>query len=219
VTDTEGGDPTVAPAPEDDPEAPEAETPAAEEPTPPARGPSRPLVVVAAALLVVATFLGVLAGRYHAELTRDRAQRRDVEELAARFSTAFVTYDYRTLDASLARIKRDATAKFGGEYERLFRTAVSPLLTRTQARSKGTVTDVFLGSVEDESANALTVVNVERDGVGGPQPVAGAYFQLDLVKQDGRWRVDNLTSINFAQSTEPAPGGTAPPATTTSVPK
>ena len=237
MTDTPGGDPTPAP-PFDAPVAPAApavpDAPAAapavdethqpdqpdEQPRP---SPSRALIVVAAALLVIATFLGVLAARLNAELTRDRDERRELEQVAARFATAFVTYDYRDLDASLARIKQDATTKFAGEYERLFRTSVSTLIRETQARSKGTVTDVFLGSVDGETASALTVVNVERVGAGGRLPVAGTYFQMDLVEQNGRWRVDNVTSINFTQTAGPTPDASAPAApaatSTTGVPE
>lgn len=213
----------------DEPVAPDATPETAPEPAteqhvsaPPA-GRSRLLIVVAALLLVVATFLGVLAAGSRAQLDRERDRRQEVEQAAARFATAFVTYDYRTLEASLTRIKRDATAKFGGEYERLFRTSLSTLIRETKAQSTGTVTDVFLGAVDDETASALVVVNVEREGVGGRLPVAGTYFQMDLVEQNGRWKVDNVTSINFSQSAGPTPGATTPPApaaaTTTSVPK
>jgi Mce-associated membrane protein len=227
VTETHGGEPSDAPASEPGPEQHEADQPESERPAPERTGAStsgsRPLIVIAAALLVVATFLGVLAARYHAELTRDRDQRQAVEQVAARFATAFVTYDYRSLDASLTRIKRDATAKFAAEYERLFRTSLSTLIRETRAQSRGTVTDVFLGDVDDETASALIVVNVEREGAGGRLPVAGTYFQMDLVEQNGRWRVDNVTSINFSQSAGPTPGPTTPGApaatTTTSAPE
>jgi hypothetical protein len=219
VTEIEGREGAAElPAPEAPVAAPE-ETYLADGPT----RRSRLLIVVAAVLLVAATFLGVLAAGTRAELDRERDERRQVEQVAARFATAFVTYDYRSLDGSLARIKRDATAKFGGEYERLFRTSLSTLIRETKARSTGTVTDVFLGSVDGETASALIVVNVEREGAAGRLPVAGTYFQMDLVEQNGRWKVDNVTSINFTQSAGPSPdvsAPTAPPATTTtSVPK
>jgi hypothetical protein len=177
----------------------------------------RPFIVLSAALLVVATFLGVLAGRYHSELTDERAERQQVQQVASRFATAFVTYDYRNLDASLQRIKADATSKFANEYQRLFQTSVKTLITETQAQSKGTVTDVFLGSIDGTSATVLTVVNVERQGKAGRVPVAGTYLELDMVRVSGRWRVDNVTAINFTQSGAAAPGGgsPAPPAQTT----
>jgi Mce-associated membrane protein len=221
VSDIEGGDEPVSAVPPEDAPAPE---PADEHDLGDASARrSRLPIVVAAVLLVVATFLGVLAAGSRAQLDRERDERQEVEQVAARFATAFVTYDYRNLDASLTRIKRDATAKFGGEYERLFRTSVSTLIRETKARSTGTVTDVFLGSVDDETASALVVVNVEREGAGGRLPVAGTYFQMDLVKQHGAWRVDNVTSINFTQSAGPVPDGGAPaapaPTTTTTVPK
>ena len=222
MTETHGGEPPDPPAaPEPAPEQLEPEEPAPDVADAPDRR-SRLLIVVAAMLLVVATFLGVLAAGTRAELTRERDQREAVEQAAARFATAFVTYDYRNLDASLARIKRDATAKFAGEYERLFRTSLSTLIQETKAQSRGTVTDVFLGDVNDDTASALIVVNVEREGAGGRLPVAGTYFQMDLVDQNGRWRVDNVTSINFTQSAGPTPGPTTPAApsatTTTSAP-
>ncbi|MDQ1373365.1 MAG: Mce-associated rane protein [Actinomycetota bacterium] len=177
----------------------------------------RPFIVLCAGLLVVATFLGVLASRYHAELSNDRGERQQVQDVGARFATSFVTYDYRNLDASLQRIKADATTKFANEYERLFQTSVKTLITETQAQSKGTVTDVFLGPVQGQSATVLTVVNVERQGKAGRVPVAGTYLELDLVKSSGRWRVDNVTAINFTQSggAAPASGAPAAPASTT----
>jgi hypothetical protein len=45
--------------------------------------------------------------------------------------------------------------------------------------------------------------------------LAGQYLQLDLVKQGGAWRVDNVTAVDLTQSGESAPAAT----TTTSVPK
>jgi Mce-associated membrane protein len=232
MTEIEGRDPTVAPVapvPQDTLESPSpaageaAQHEPATETTAPAGPWPRGAVVVAAALLVVATFLGVLAARFHAELAQERDERQSVQQVASRFATAFVTYDFRNLDASLGRIKADATAKFANEYEGLFRTSVRTLITETKAQSKGTVTDVFLGPVQGDSATALTVVNVERQGAAGRVPVAGTYFQLDLVKQGGRWKVDNVTAINFAQAGAPTPpAGTAPSApasTSTSIAK
>lgn len=209
-------EPVIPPEPEPEPAETEADKAPEGEVAPPR--PSRWPIAVAAALLVVGTFLGVLAAQYKAELDRERGRRQDVEEVAARFAANFVTYDYRTLDESLERIRDDATAKFGNEYERLFRSSVSTLITETKAQSRGTVTDVFLGELDDEAANVLTVLNVERQGISGRVPVAGTYLELDLVRSGGRWKIDNVTAINFTQSgpSAPTPGGpTAPGATTT----
>lgn len=210
VPDEPAAEAPLPDAPVTDEPAPEA---AAEDPLAAERARARrPWVVAAAILLIAATFLGVLASRYHSQLTAERDERRAAEEVAARFATAFVTYDYRNLDASLARIKGDATTKFANQYQKLFQTGVKTLITETQAQSKGTVTDVFLQDVGDDAATALTVVNVARQGKGGRIPVAGTYLELDLVKQSGRWKVDNVTAINFTQSTA---GPAAPNATTT----
>ena len=221
MTDADQPEESSAPvdAPVDAPVSPvDAAVDEAEDSAAPERRLPRWLVAAAAALLVLATFLGVLAAQYKSQLDRERNRREDVEELAARFAANFVTYDYRTLDDSLRRITADATPKFGNDYERLFRTSVSALITETRAQSRGTVTDVFLGEIEDESANVLTVLNVERQGISGRVPVAGTYLELDLVRTQGRWKVDNVTAINFTQSAPatPAPGAPAAPGATTS---
>ncbi|MEY2569306.1 MAG: Mce-associated rane protein [Actinomycetota bacterium] len=182
----------------------------------------RPFIVLSAALLVVATFLGVLAGRYHSELTDERAERQQVQQVASRFATAFVTYDYRNLDASLQRIKAYATPKFANEYQRAFRTSIKTLIVSTQARSKGTVTDLFLGPIDGQSATVLTVLSVDRAGKAGIVPTGGSYLELDLVRVSGHWRVDNASIVlfdNAGSRAGPAVPALPGAATTTTVAK
>ena len=139
--------------------------------------------------------------------------------MAARVATALLTYDYRDLEASKRRILADATGTFRREYEKAFETSLKVLITETRAQSKGTVTDVFMSEVEDGTASVLVVVNSERQGAAGRVPVAASYIQLDLVKVDGDWKVDNVTNLNFAQAAGGSTRTTVPGgSTTTSVP-
>jgi Mce-associated membrane protein len=236
MTDTEGSDEPVTPEPEhrllDTGSAGSGASVQKSEPAAegadhaliaaPARR-SRGWIVAAAALLVVATFLGVLAARYKAELDRERNELAEVQAVAARFSEAFFTYDYRTLEAGLQRITRDATPKYAREFKQLYNTSISTLLTATKARSVGTVTDVFVGPVDDETASVMTVATVAREGIAGRLPLAGQYLQLDLVKRGGTWRVDNVLSVDLTQPNRSGSSGTTTTgptaATTTSVPK
>jgi hypothetical protein len=171
--------------------------------TPTGGGRSRRLVVLTAALLVVATFLGVLAARFYASDRSDDERRDDVAEVAARLSLSFVTYDYRDLDTSIGRVRRDATPGFYREYERFMKNEGGSLLERTQAQSRATVDDVFLGEVEEGSASAFVVLTVTREGLGGRQPAAGAYLRLQLTKVDGKWLVEKVNPL----FTDAATGG------------
>jgi hypothetical protein len=174
---------------------------------------------VAAGLLVVATFFGVMAARFNSQLHDERNERDDVQAVAARMATALLTYDYRDLDASKERVLADATGRFKKEYEQAFTTSLAVLIKETKAQSKATVTDLFVSDVAEGAAGALVVVSSERKGVGGSVPAATSYIQLDLVKVNGAWKVDNVTNLNFtAAGGDAARSPSAAPSTTTSAP-
>ena len=63
-----------------------------------------------------------------------------------------------------------------------------------------------MGDVADGEATVVTVVDLAADGPSGPRTVADTYLRLSLVRVDGEWRVDGVTSLNFAQA--PAGGDT-----------
>jgi Mce-associated membrane protein len=199
----------------------DAEEETSEAPTPYGAGgpsPARPWIVASAVLLVVATFLGVLAVRFNTELN-ERDEREAVEEVAARVAIALLTYDYRDLEGTKQRVLADATGAFKKQYEEAFDTSLSTLIRETRAQSKATVTDLFVGEIADGTAKVMAVVNSEREGAGGRVPVAASYIQLDLVKVEGRWKVDNVTNLNFGQATGGPARATAPQgSTTTTVP-
>ena len=180
----------------------------------------RPLIVLIAALLVVATFLGVLAARFYAADRRDDRRRDDVAEVAARLALSFVTYDYRDLDSSIQRVRRDATDGFFREYERFMQNEGGSLLERTQAQSKATVDDVFLGDIGDGSASAFVVLTVTRQGLGAQAPAAGAYLRLQLTQVDGKWLVEKVNPLftDAATGTAVQPPQAPAPSTTTVAP-
>ena len=172
------------------------------------------------ALLVVATFLGVLAARFYAADRRDDRRRDDVAEVAARLALSFVTYDYRDLDSSIQRVRRDATDGFFREYERFMQNEGGSLLERTQAQSKATVDDVFLGDIGDGSASAFVVLTVTRQGLGAQAPAAGAYLRLQLTQVDGKWLVEKVNPLFTDAATGAAvqPPQAPAPSTTTVAP-
>jgi Mce-associated membrane protein len=156
---------------------------------------------VAFALLFVATVaLATVAATLRSNLEQERGDRDEIERVSGDVAAALLTYDYRDLERSKARVLANATGKFRAEYETAFETSLRTLIAETQASSTGTVTDIFVTRVDDGAASAIVVANAVANGAAGRRATVGSYIRLDLVEVGGRWRVDGVTDLNFAQS-------------------
>ena len=182
-----------------------------EQPGPePARARRWP-VVAAAVLFAVALAASLLAASTRAELNRERDDRKEIEQVAGGLAAALLTFDHTDLDATKRRVLSFATGKFRREYEQAFDGGLRTLLTETKATSTGTVTSIYVGEIADGSAGAIVVADAVADGTAGRRRTFASYIQLDLVKVDGRWRVDGVTDLNFgsgAGSAAPSAGAT-----------
>lgn len=170
----------------------------------------RRLAVACAALFGLSVGLAVLAAVLSARLADERDRHQAIEEVAGRFAAALLTYDFEKLDASKQRVLELSTGNFRKEYERAFVGGLDKLYLETKARSVGTVKDVFVGTVEDDTANAIVVADAVAEGTSGTRRRLDSYIQLDLVRVGGRWRVDGVTSLNFGQEPGSATTTTAP---------
>lgn len=220
-------DPRLPPEPEAEPEAEakRAAEPVAEplaEPEPPAvpaegaepvtepeaesapvtRG-SRRLVAACVVLFVLSVALASLAAVLASRLESERGRRNDVEEAAGRFATALLTYNHDNLDQAKQRVLALSTGTFREEYERAFAGGLDVLIKETKATSAGTVTDIFIGPVDDDTAKAIVVANATTEGTTGTRRSVASYIQLVLVHVGGDWRVDGVTNLNFGQGTTP----------------
>lgn len=213
-------DQAPAPAAVDEPDAhPPTATPAPATGTGTGTGPIRTrrrgLVALAAGLFVVSVALAVLAAVLATRLEAERSGHRDVEQVAGRFAEALLTYDFNDLAAAKQRVLSLSTGKFQKEYEQAFAGGLDVLLKETKATSTGTVTDVFVGPIEDDTATAIAVANAVAEGTSGTKRTVASYIQLDLVRVGGRWRVDGVTNLNFGRDAAPVP----PAVTTTTAAK
>lgn len=190
-----------------DPEAP-AEEPTADPPptTAPSRDRSGRLGLVAAFLAVLAVLvIAVVATVQRQELAAERDDRQEIERVSGELAAALLTYDFEDLDASRDRVLARSTGKFRKEYEDAFESGLRTLLTETKASSRGTVTDIFVGEIDDATASSIVVANAVADGTSGRRASLASYIQLDLVEVGGRWRVDGVTNLTFGRDSAPAP--------------
>jgi uncharacterized protein HemX len=211
------------PAPTQSDESPAAEE-AAEEVSPPEESEpktySRTAFRAAVALAVV-FFVGtivalVFAAQQHRQLQQSKDARAGVEQVASRFASAVLTYDYRNLDKTKQSVLALSTGKFRTDYEQNF-GGLSALFTTTKGQSTATVKDVFVSGIDHDTATAITVLDERGQGTSGQRLNVDWYLRLSLVKVKGDWRVDDLINLNFAgQGASPVP---TPPAPTTVPPK
>ncbi len=158
------------------------------------------LAVVFAA---VAVLLAVVTVRLQSDLEEVRGDRAEVERVAGQFSEALLTYDHRDLDVARDRVLALSTGRFRREYEEAFE-GLAALVEGFEASSTATVKAIFVGDISDGAAQAITVVDALVEGTAGPRPLLDSYIRLDLVKVDGAWRVDFVTSLTFAED-DPLP--------------
>lgn len=180
--------------------------------------PRRWASAAAVAFFLLSVVLAALAVSLKSSLDDERGDRRAVEQVSGRFATALLTYDYKRLDDAKERVLALATGTFRSEYERAF-SGLDAFLKETQASSTATVTDVFVGALDEDRATSIVVVDAVVRGTSGTRRAAASYIQLDLVKVSGGWRVDGVTNLNFGQSTLPGAGGAPSATTTTTAPR
>ena len=173
------------------------------ETAPPARRRFPLAAVLAGLFALAAVLLAFVATSLQGELDEERGERQDVAAVAGSFSEAILTYDADDIEATKERVLELSTGDFADEFEASF-GGLAELVETASSSAQATVKDVFVGDVGDGEATAITVVDLAADGPSGPRTVADTYLRLSLVRVDGEWRVDGVTSLNFAQ---PPAGG------------
>jgi Mce-associated membrane protein len=199
-----------------------SDDPAAAEPTTEPSG-RRAGFVLAVTLAVVGAVVAAAPGLVLAARDSGDPRTDDVRRAAGTFGAALVTYDHRAPEVHRDRVLELATGSFRSEYEDAFDQGLAEIITEVEAVSEGFVDDVYVSAIDEERAEAIVVVDIEHQGTGGARSLTDVYFLLALVEVDGRWKVDQVTDLNF----DAAAGGTASPGpadpgapdpTTTSVP-
>ena len=178
------------------------------------RSPAFILVTsLAVALAVgVAVLLVLLAGDDEGSDRLDA-----VREAAGTFGEALVTYDYHDPEAHRDAVLALSTGSFSEEYEDAFDAGLSEVITEVEAVSTGVAKDIYVSELGDADAQAIVVLDVDVDGVAGPRTQRDLYVRLTFVEVDGKWKVDQVTDLNFDPGAGTSTTGTAPESTTTSI--
>lgn len=157
------------------------------------RGAAATLVAVAvAALVALVVQLIVVRPDYLAAEDLD-ADRGEVVQAAEQFTVLANTFDAKNVDAMKSQIMPLLTTKFRGSFEK----TVDELLTQVSSlnlTSKGQVLQSAVASLDTDSARVLVVADARAESDLGAR-ARHFRWQVDLVKVDGTWLVDNFSPV------------------------
>lgn len=151
------------------------------------------LTVLAVVVAVVASLLALTKAQRVGDLTAQRDDRLEIEQVSARFGAAYLSFDFAHAEASGTAVRRLATPKFAASYTAQSAPGIEQLFTSRQTTTKATTTAVYLGPVTSQSARALVVVDVTATSPSdGAQRLDDVSFVLDLDHTSAGWRVDKV---------------------------
>jgi hypothetical protein len=121
--------------------------------------------------------------------------------VAARATSALLSYDHRTMDAVEARARRFLTPAYAGLFREQLAQARENAAT-TGASAKVEVLAAGLSGFEEDTAAALVLARVTTRAAGSTTATVNA-ARLRLVRRDGRWLVDGIGNDETAKVFEP----------------
>ncbi|MCW2717495.1 hypothetical protein [Pseudonocardia sp.] len=161
------------------------------------RGRRRAVVTALLAVLIVAVLaLGtVLFLDVQRQRETDQA-RSDGLRAAAQLTTTLLSYDYRTLDADLARANSVTTGDFTQQYGNLAAQLIRPNAGTQQIVTKA---EVVGSSVVTATPNGLVALLYINQSTTGKQPdvpqIDRSRAKVTLTFTDGKWLISDLVPV------------------------
>jgi hypothetical protein len=157
----------------------------------------RPVAVLAVigVLLLLVIACGVLWVQARSEADDANAalaDTRDLRLVAAQFSEAFFTFDHNDPGSAGDAVLALVTDAYAADFTESRLPGLTELFQNTELTTVGTAQEVFVTAIADDAARAVVVVDVEATGELGGRTLDDLSLVLDLRKQGGEWRVDDV---------------------------
>jgi len=156
--------------------------------------PVQAVVTAVAVLVAVAAVVFALSQRSDAGRLSDEADARaEVAAAAGRFGEVYLSYDTGDVAASSERVLELVSAEFARDFQSNRAPGVEEIFANLGTTTEAETTQVFVGTVSESRASVLVVVDVvARSEASGTQVLSDLSFLVDLVREDGRWLVDDV---------------------------
>lgn len=129
---------------------------------------------------------------------RERSTTTGVDRAAREFTTALLTYDSTDLEAARKRVRPLVTDRFFKNYD-----STLAALAAVNSQASGKATQVFVDLAAGDRAAAVVVTESTAASNGQPRRSVGSYLRLDLVRQDGDWKVDAVLELSAGRQDAP----------------
>jgi Mce-associated membrane protein len=121
-----------------------------------------------------------------------------VAHTASDFAQGLLSYDYHDLARSKAQVLAGSTTQFGEDYSQAFDGVLGAAISELHAVAHAQVVTVYVGSVTEDHAKAVVMLNQQVKSKKGTRKVVGTYLDLVMLRQGGEWRVDTVVSLGAA---------------------
>ena len=177
----------------------------------PDAGAGRPGWILVAAAVCAIALLGLTAWSLVRanDLASQRDDRRAAASVAGRFASATMSYDHRDLEGSLSAVTDLATQDYAGTYQNAFFEELQPVVDELRARGRVHVRDVYVSEIGDDTATAVVSFDAVIRSTIGTRRLTGSYVRIDLKKEGGGWKADDLTFLATTQEGLDAPDGSS----------
>lgn len=162
------------------------------------RSPRLPWALTGLTAAAAITFAALWLG-----LRGEAAPREEVEATARGFLLALTNFDAATIDRDVDEIRSYAVGDFAREVQETFSPDRIQAIRESDATSVGRIRDVFVQSVEGDTASAFGVVNETVQNSSSPAPSSDVLrVEVVLVETTEGWKV---SSVQILQSPAEAP--------------
>lgn len=160
------------------------------------RGTTRRVALaITTALVTVLTFgAAVLGWNLHRAAALDQA-RRDASTTARTAIADVLSYDYRTLDADLARGRSDLSPAFRKEYAQVVAQSVRPVAGPQHVVTTATVPAVSVVSATRSRVEVLLYVDQLTTSTKEKNVINVSRVQVTMTRSGGGWLVSDLRAI------------------------
>lgn len=154
------------------------------------------LIIGVLALLCVAALVAALLLWREVRSLQDTADLDRAESQAARaagrIAVDMTSYDHATLDVDFDWVRRDGTDSFEATYSESTEP-IRELIARTRANAEGRVSDSAATADDEDHVTVLLFVDQVLRRAGDKQgSVDSNRVVMSMVRQDGRWLVDDV---------------------------
>lgn len=125
-------------------------------------------------------------------------RRADAVDASSRFAIALTSYDYRHLDADMAKVRSMSLAGFRDEYAGLLGRSGVEALKASRAVSVASVAKgPFVGELTSDEARTVTVVEQKITNKDNPAArTITTRIELYLVRTSHGWKIDRVSSTS-----------------------